>query len=198
MSRNVRELLASKGPVTFLSLCKSYLSSTLYRHTLDARENVSIHSAVEIDRTTSLGTSGTITLKRGCQLRRNVVISPSGGDVTVGEDSLLNISVTLLGQGSVTIGADVLVGPQTTIVAANHTFEDPEATISSQEITREGIEIEDDVWIGANCTVLDGVTIGEGAVVAAGSVVTDSVPPYTVVGGTPASELKRRGPEATR
>ena len=58
--------------------------------------------------------------------------------------------------------------------------------------TRGGIFVEDDVWIGVGSTVLDGVRIGEGAIVAAGSVVTKDVPPYAVVGGSPAKIIKNR------
>lgn len=59
------------------------------------------------------------------------------------------------------------------------------------------VQIGNDVWIGANATILSGVAIGDGAVVAAGSVVTTSVPPYAIVGGVPASVIKHRFPAAT-
>ena len=59
-----------------------------------------------------------------------------------------------------------------------------------QGITAEGIIIEDDVWIGAGAIVTDGVRIGKGAVIAAGAVVTNNVPPHTVVGGVPAKPIK--------
>jgi acetyltransferase-like isoleucine patch superfamily enzyme len=98
----------------------------------------------------------------------------------------------LLGAGSIRIGTDVLIGPHTVITASNHTFSDPDTSIVRQEISKEGIDIHDDVWIGANCTILDGVTLGEGAVVAAGSVVTESVPEYAVVAGAPAKQVKTR------
>jgi acetyltransferase-like isoleucine patch superfamily enzyme len=104
----------------------------------------------------------------------------------------VNVFGTLLGHGSIRLGTDVLVGPHTTIVAANHTYTDPDVPVARQDVSREGIEIHDDVWIGANCTILDGTTIGEGSVVAAGSVVTESVPPYTVVAGVPAEEVAKR------
>jgi len=195
MHSNPLKLLAEKGPVTFLLMCRSFLAEEIHRALLDRRRNVTVHPSVEVDSDATFGTAGTVTVARDCRIRERVVVSPSGGHIEIGENSLLNISVTLLGHGSITLGSDVLVGPQTTIVAANHTYEDPDTRIVQQEITREGIEIRDDVWIGANCTVLDGVTIGEGAVVAAGSVVTDSVPPYTVVAGAPAEVVSERAPK---
>jgi len=185
-------LLTDKGLVTFAALCKSYLASELYKRYLNRRCNVSIDNTAEIDRETDFGTSGEITIHQNCRIRKYTVIAPSGGVIEVGSNSLINVFGTLLGHGSIRIGQDVLIGPHTTIVAANHTFTDQTVPIVQQDITKEGIEIQDDVWIGANCTVLDGVTIGEGAVVAAGSVVTESVPESAVVAGTPAEQIDTR------
>ncbi len=62
----------------------------------------------------------------------------------------------------------------------------------SQGLNKKGIKIGDNVWIGAGCTILDGVEIGTGSVVAAGSVVTKSVESYTIVAGVPAKVIKKR------
>ena len=59
-------------------------------------------------------------------------------------------------------------------------------------MTTQGITIDDDVWIGANCTILDGINIGKGCVIAAGAVVNKSLLPFSVVGGVPAKLLKKR------
>ena len=67
----------------------------------------------------------------------------------------------------------------------------------SESISKGDIVLEDDVWIGYGCTILSGVTIGQGAIVAAGSVVTKDVPPYAVVGGVPAKVIKYRFNEST-
>jgi len=192
MNGNPLELVSDKGVVTFLSMCRSYLEGELHKRVLDARHNVSIHPSAEVDPETNFNTSGIITVGRDCRIRKYAVIAPSGGRIAVGENSLLNVFGTLLGPGSVDIGTDVLIGPHTTVVAGNHTFDDPDTPIVRQEVASEGIEIRDDVWIGANCTVLDGVTLGKGSVIAAGSVVTESVPAHTVVGGTPAEQIGTR------
>ncbi|GCF15210.1 hypothetical protein Harman_31450 [Haloarcula mannanilytica] len=192
MKQSPFNLLAEKGLVTFAVICKSYLASELYKRYLNSRRNVSIDNSAEIDLATDFGTSGNITIRENCRIRKYTVISPSGGEIEIGANSLVNAFGSLLGHGSIHIGQDVLIGPHTTIVAANHTFSDQTVPIVQQEVTKEGITIHDDVWIGANCTVLDGVTIGEGAVVAAGSVVTESVPESTVVAGTPAEQIDTR------
>jgi acetyltransferase-like isoleucine patch superfamily enzyme len=66
-----------------------------------------------------------------------------------------------------------------------------ESNLSTLYGTVEPIEAEDDVWIGTDATILSGVTIGEGSIVAAGTVVTEDVPPYTIVGGVPAREIRQ-------
>ncbi|MFQ5419178.1 MAG: acyltransferase [Anaerolineae bacterium] len=95
------------------------------------------------------------------------------------------------GQGGVTIGDRVYTSPFTQIIAVNHVFADATRPFTEQGITAEGIIIEDDVWLGAGAVITDGVRVGQGAVVAAGAVVTQDVPPHTVVGGVPAREIKK-------
>jgi len=73
----------------------------------------------------------------------------------------------------------------------NHVFDDPERPFIHQGITAQGIRIEDDVWLGTNAVITDGVQIGKGAVVAAGAVVTKNVPAHTIVAGVPAKVIKK-------
>ena len=189
---NFLEILRQKGPIATAEICKSYIFSKLYKCYLNRRKNVSVHDSAEIHPNSKFGADGSIAIKPDCRIRRRVVISPSGGTIEIGENSLVNAFTMLIGHGSIQIGADVLIGPHTVLTAANHTFGDPETPIIQQKISKQGIEIHDDVWIGANCTILDGVTIGEGTVVAAGSVVTEPVPEYTVVAGAPAEQIGTR------
>lgn len=110
--------------------------------------------------------------------------------ITIGRNSLIGEYSVIRGQGGVTIGDRVYTSPFTQIIAVNHVFDDPERPFTEQGITAEGIVIEDDVWIGSGAVVTDSVRIGRGAVVAAGAVVTQDVPPHTVVGGVPARVLR--------
>lgn len=114
---------------------------------------------------------------------------PNAG-IKIGKDSLVGEYSVIRGQGGVTIGDRVYTSPFTQIIAVNHVFNDPKRPFVDQGITAEGIIIEDDVWLGANAVITDGVRIGKGAVVAAGAVVTKDVPAYTVVGGVPATVIK--------
>jgi len=111
--------------------------------------------------------------------------------IRLGRGSLIGEYTVIRGQGGVTIGDRVYTSPFTQILAVNHVFEDPGRPFTEQGITAQGIVIEDDVWLGAGAIVTDGVRIGRGAVVAAGAVVTEDVPPHTVVAGVPAKVVRR-------
>jgi acetyltransferase-like isoleucine patch superfamily enzyme len=106
--------------------------------------------------------------------------------IKVGRRTFVGESVVVRGQGGVTIGEAVLIGPGAQILAVNHNFNDPTLPIMDQGITGRGIVVEDGSWIGAGAVVLDGVRVGRGAVVGANSVVTRDVPPRSVVVGAPA------------
>ena len=110
---------------------------------------------------------------------------PNSG-IKIGENSLIGEYSVIRGQGGVSIGNRVYTSPMTQFIAVNHVFDDPNRPFIEQGITAQGIVIEDDVWLGSNVVVTDGVRIGKGAVVAAGAVVTQDVPPHTVVAGVPA------------
>lgn len=94
--------------------------------------------------------------------------------------------------GLIEIGNDSIIGPNVVIHSGNHVFEKREVTVMSQGYRFRPIIIGKDVWIAANCTILSGVTIGDGAVIAAGSVVNKDVPEFAVVAGVPASIIRYR------
>jgi acetyltransferase-like isoleucine patch superfamily enzyme len=87
-----------------------------------------------------------------------------------------------------------MIGPNVLIECSNHTFTTIGKTIYSYSTIKssKGIKIEDDVWIGGNVSILDGVTIGEGCVVGASSNVIKSLPPYTICVGNPCKPIKKR------
>ena len=95
----------------------------------------------------------------------------------------------------VTIGDDVVMGPDVVIMTVGHAFADPERPINQQgALPRRPVNIGRDVWIGTRVVILPGVTVGEGAIVGASSVVTQSIPPYAVAVGNPARVVKWRRP----
>ena len=84
------------------------------------------------------------------------------------------------------------MGPRVNLMSENHNFSELNSSIKSQGIARSFILIEDNVWIGVNSTILPGVTIGSGSIIAAGAVVTKDVPKNTIVGGIPAKIIRSR------
>lgn len=107
--------------------------------------------------------------------------------LTVGSGSIVGRRCVIDARGGITIGRDVNIGSETIMMTAKHDIQDPDFVDAYAPIS-----IGDRAWIALRATILGGVTIGEGAVVAAGAVVTKDVPPYTVVGGTPAVPIGER------
>lgn len=112
----------------------------------------------------------------------------NGKNIHVGENFLANYNVTILDIAPVHIGDYVMIGPNTSIITVNHPLSPAKRRKHIGQA--KPVTIGRDVWIGANCTILPGVTIGNNVVVAAGAVVTNDVPDNCVVGGVPAKVVK--------
>lgn len=134
---------------------------------------------------------------------RNFRFDPDGdytyGTIHVGHDVHLGMRPTLNAtRSTIRIGNKVLFGPEVTIRGGNHRTDlvgrfmfdvtEPEKRPENDL----GVVVEDDVWVGTRAVIVHGVTIGRGAVVGAGAVVTRSVPPYAIVGGVPAKVIRFR------
>ncbi len=126
-----------------------------------------------------------------------VKIKPVGGlgDVVIGAHSYINSGCVLYSGHGITIGNNVLVAANCTFAATNHAFDDIGRPIRTQgfQPSRGGIVVEDDVWIGANCVLLDGAYVESGCVIAAGSVVRARLAAFGVYGGAPARLIRQRG-----
>ena len=114
-----------------------------------------------------------------------------GRGVTLGDRSGIGINASIGEQTH--IGSDVMMGPDCVIYTRNHRFDRLDIPMREQGYGPvEPVEIGDDCWIGGRVTILPGVHVGNGAVIAAGAVVTQDVPPYAVVGGVPAKIICNR------
>jgi acetyltransferase-like isoleucine patch superfamily enzyme len=116
-------------------------------------------------------------------------INNAVSDVIIGDHTRIGLHNTII--GPVTIGSHVNLAQGITVTALNHNFTDTEKRIDEQGVSTSPVTIEDDIWIGANATILPGVSIGEHSVVAAGAVVTKDVPPHSLVAGVPAKVIKQ-------
>lgn len=114
-----------------------------------------------------------------------------GNNVGIGEYAYLG------GAGGLTIGDDCIIGQYFSCHPENHHFGDPETPIRHQGVSRAGITLGKDCWVGAKVTLLDGVSVGDHSVIAAGAVVTRSFPAYSVIGGVPARVIKVRSTAST-
>lgn len=110
-----------------------------------------------------------------------------GRNIFIGENVFINSGCKFQDQGGIYLGDRVLIGHNVVLATLNHDLN----PAKRGDMVPEAIHIGNDVWLGSGCIVLPGVTIGDGAVVAAGAVVTQDVAPFTVVGGVPAKLIKR-------
>lgn len=109
-----------------------------------------------------------------------------GKNTRIGRNVFINFDCTFLDLGGITIEDNVLIAPKVSLLSERH----PVSPENRQSLVPGPIHIKRNAWIGANATILPGVTVGENAVVAAGAVVSKDVPDNTVVGGIPAKMIK--------
>ena len=158
---------------------------------------------VTIDKTSKISPESRINPRKGeiiigknCSVAANAALQ---GNIHIGDNCSVQMNTLLTGygnpgetQGLIKIGNNVRIAPNCMMIAGNHVFDNPDIPICKQGLIYKPITIEDDVWVAGRVNIMAGVTIGKGSVIAAGSVVTHDVPPYSVVAGCPAKVIKRR------
>lgn len=128
----------------------------------------------------------------GVNIRPHVYFG-SGRNISIGDHSMMGQDSIIGSTAEVVIGKDVMMGPEVLIYTSNHGMETG-TPMRLQPLKCAPVHIGNDVWIGARCIILPGVTIGDGAVLAAAAVVTENVPANAIVGGVPARVLRYRRP----
>jgi virginiamycin A acetyltransferase len=163
------------------------------------QQQITIHPSARVHSLADLEPSerGTrIVIGPECRIDSFVKIKPVGGsgDVVLGERCYLNSGCVLYSGNGIHIGNDVLIAANCTLAPVNHAYRDRQRLVCEQGFgpSRGGIVIEDDVWIGANCVLLDGAVLRRGCVVGAGSLVRGELPPYSICRGTPAAPVDER------
>ena len=162
-------------------------------------------AGIQIDRSTYIARSamiqidadgfvlgGRVLVWERVTISDGVIIAPYGGSIEIGAHAYIGPYCVLYGHGGLAIGRNTMIGAHTIIVPANHGIARLDVPMGAQPLTKKGIAIGEDVWIGAGCNVLDGVHIGNGAVIGAGSVVTKNIGAYVIALGVPAKVVGSR------
>ena len=154
--------------------------------------NVQIHDRCTLIAGSELG----ITLEDGARLKHGVYLdteSSNAGYIRIGKRVYIGTGCCLHGHSGLEIGDDSLLAQNITITPYSHQFADPHKTIYAQGGHQRKVTLGRDCYIGMNVAVLWSADIGAGAVVGAGSVVVQPIPPYAVAVGVPARVVKKRG-----
>jgi acetyltransferase-like isoleucine patch superfamily enzyme len=142
---------------------------------------------VEFGKGSSVG-AGTVIVSQGYDRRIKTELRV-GRNTYIGENNNIRVA-----DAPVIIGDNCMISQMVSLISSNHQVGPPSTLLSQSGLDRKksGIRIGNDVWIGCNVVVLPGTSIGDGAVIGAGSVVTADVAPYQVVGGNPARMIRTR------
>jgi acetyltransferase-like isoleucine patch superfamily enzyme len=154
-------------------------------------------SWVSIRSVVSVRGGGTITIGRDCQIHPFAMLLAYGGDIHIGDNCSVNPFTIIYGMGGTHIGDGVRIAAHTVVVPENHNAATDQLPLYMAGSTKQGIRIDDNVWIGAGVRILDGVRIGRNAIVGAGSVVNRSLPANSTAVGVPAKAIKLRELEGT-
>jgi acetyltransferase-like isoleucine patch superfamily enzyme len=135
---------------------------------------------------------GRITIGKNCEIHPYAMILTYGGDIHIGDNCSLNPFAIVYGYGGVRLGNGVRIAAHSVIIPAAHNVSTEGKPFFESGVTGNGIEIEDNVWLGAGVVILDGVNIGRNCIVGAGSVVTKSFSANTTAVGVPARAISQR------
>jgi acetyltransferase-like isoleucine patch superfamily enzyme len=138
------------------------------------------------------GSKGRIQIGDQGWIEKGAVLWAFDGSICMGANAFLGPYVTIYGHGGVEIGDDALISMKVTILSSNHRIPGSNRHIRWEENDLLPTRIGKDVWIGANAVILGGVTIGDGCVIGAGSVVTKDLPAYSIAVGVPAKVVRSR------
>jgi acetyltransferase-like isoleucine patch superfamily enzyme len=159
-------------------------------HKIRIQDNVTIDDNAVLD---AKGDSNQgIEIGRNVFIGRNSIIYCQNGDIEIGDNANIGSNCQVFSAKKVVIGANVLMAAYSYLVGGGHRYDDPDRPIIEQGRVAKGIAINENAWLGAGVQILDGVTVGQGSIIAAGAVVTDDIPEYAIAGGMPARVLRDR------
>ena len=157
---------------------------------------IAIGDNVVIDDNCCLDAKGTtnrgITLANGVFLGRNTILSCKNGNIQLDEDANVGFNVEVFSAAEVRIGARTLIAAYTYLVGGDHLFDRTDIAVLAQGRTARGIDVGENVWLGAHVVVTDGSRVGRDAVIGAGAVVIGDVPDFHIAAGVPARVIRDR------
>ena len=127
-----------------------------------------------------------------CFSGRNTILSCKNGDIVLDEQANVGFNVEIFSAATVHVGARTLIAAYTYLIGGDHLFDRVDIPVLHQGRTARGIEIGENVWLGAHVVVTDGARVGRDAVVGAGAVVVADVPDFHIAAGVPARPIRDR------
>lgn len=165
--------------------------------TLRVPNRISIGNNVVIEDYAMLSVQGVgdekIEIDDSVLIGKGAIVKARAGSIYIKDNVSIGFDCRIASTDKVYIGSHCLFGARCYVGGAQHSFDRTDIPITRQPLnSKGGVRIEDDVWLGVHVVVNDGVKIGKGAVIGAGSVVTKDIPPYAVAAGVPAKVIKKR------
>ena len=195
----------------FFSLLRGFILKITLKESkglifLGKRSKISFRNKISMGKTITIGDNVEINglSKHGIKIGDNVsilkntiiectgVIRHLGESLVIGNNVGIAQNCFIQVRGKVDIGNNVIFGPNVSIFSENHIFKNPDLPVNAQGESRKGVKIGNGVWVGTRAVILDGVTVGENSIIAAGSIVNKDVMPYSIIGGVPARLIKMR------
>lgn len=165
-----------------------------YKHSIDfIKIKYKMRKGYFIHKTAKIENKKNIFLGKNAEIQEYVIIRAHHSKVIIGNNSQINPFTVIYGFNNIHIGDDVMIAPHCMIVSGNHDYKQIDKPMRhAKEFSKGDIIIGNGAWIGANCTITDGVKIGANAVVAANSVVLNDIGEYDVFAGCPAKFVYNR------
>ena len=136
-----------------------------------------------------------ITIGNGVFVGRNTIVSCKNGDIEIDDRANIGFNCEIFSGGHVRLGKNTLVAAYTYLVGGDHLHDRTDAPVLDQARVAQGIDVDDNVWLGAHVVVADGARIGHDAIVGAGAVVRGEIPPFQIAAGVPAQIVRDRRPD---
>ena len=133
-----------------------------------------------------------ITIGNGVFVGRNTIVSCKNGDIEIDDRANIGFNCEIFSGGRVRLGKNTLVAAYTYLVGGDHLHDQTDAPVLDQARVAQGIDVDDNVWLGAHVVVADGARIGHDAIVGAGAVVRGEIPPFQIAAGVPAQIIRDR------